>query len=416
MNLNPIFVFYIMNDNIIGKRLEIFIDSLHISQNEFAKSIGLSSGLISYITSGKTNFGVNKLTKIKEKYPDLNIEWLISGNGSMIKSKKEFDKNLVELLSSKGIEILDVDTKKKAADSYLYLPFKDLVTGEVKCYKVSTDDLAPFLFNGDYVIAEKDKNWKYSLYENRLCVIVTEENYIIGRTINIDAIISRGYLTIETNQNNYEINVDTIKSVWNVKSKITYNVNHNVLPAIIKNKSTELSKSDSKKDVANYLGNLFSISNNSKPVVLYFGIISEEIKLILLRDLKKFIVTEELNSKKSKSLFSKSADCLEVKQLPNLSDYMPSTFFSIQKTEAHYKIIMGKMLRKVISKKIKNNLSLKENLSLVQKAIYESDEMLPEDEVILALLKLISKNKENTQYEFVEYNEGFDLFFIKIQI
>lgn len=66
----------------VKERLKIFIKSIGKSVAEFEKSIFVSNG---YVNSISKSIGIDKLNMILEKYPNLNIEWLLTGKGEMIK-------------------------------------------------------------------------------------------------------------------------------------------------------------------------------------------------------------------------------------------------------------------------------------------------------------------------------------------
>ncbi len=53
-----------------------------MSITNFEKSIEASNG---YINSIKNNIGKDKMIKILELYPNLNLEWLLTGTGEMLK-------------------------------------------------------------------------------------------------------------------------------------------------------------------------------------------------------------------------------------------------------------------------------------------------------------------------------------------
>ena len=53
-----------------------------ISISEFEKSINVANGYINSISKG---IGTDKINNILEKYPNLSVEWLITGEGSMLK-------------------------------------------------------------------------------------------------------------------------------------------------------------------------------------------------------------------------------------------------------------------------------------------------------------------------------------------
>lgn len=65
------------------ERIREYLRYKQISQNVFSRSIGVSNA---YIPSIKRSIQPDKIAKIQEKYPDLNIEWLLTGKGEMLNS------------------------------------------------------------------------------------------------------------------------------------------------------------------------------------------------------------------------------------------------------------------------------------------------------------------------------------------
>ncbi len=66
-----------------GRRLESYIKSRNISQDELAIQCDLSRQTINNIVNGKTNATSEVLAKMASIYYDLNLNWLITGKGSM---------------------------------------------------------------------------------------------------------------------------------------------------------------------------------------------------------------------------------------------------------------------------------------------------------------------------------------------
>lgn len=64
-------------------RLKVFIKSQNIGQTKFEEIVGFSRG---YVSNIKVSIGADKLGQIKSKYPVLNIDWLITGEGDMLKN------------------------------------------------------------------------------------------------------------------------------------------------------------------------------------------------------------------------------------------------------------------------------------------------------------------------------------------
>lgn len=73
----------------INQRIKELIDSLDLNINSFSKEIGLTNNVtIHRIVNDGSNPSLYTLESILEKYPQLNSEWLIRGNGEMWKGEK----------------------------------------------------------------------------------------------------------------------------------------------------------------------------------------------------------------------------------------------------------------------------------------------------------------------------------------
>ncbi len=68
----------------IKDRLKEVRDYAKMGQTNFEKHTGISSG---YFNKVKSSVGSDTIIKIADKFPELNIEWLITGNGTMLKSE-----------------------------------------------------------------------------------------------------------------------------------------------------------------------------------------------------------------------------------------------------------------------------------------------------------------------------------------
>lgn len=74
----------LMEENSTVKtRLLDYLRSKRISQSEFTKSLGVSS---TYIGAMRKSIPASKLKKISELYPDLSRDWLLYGEGEMLKA------------------------------------------------------------------------------------------------------------------------------------------------------------------------------------------------------------------------------------------------------------------------------------------------------------------------------------------
>lgn len=69
--------------------LQELMDRLNVNAAQFAETVGVQRSSISHFLSGRNNPSLDVLRKILMAYPTINAEWLISGEGRMMKSESE---------------------------------------------------------------------------------------------------------------------------------------------------------------------------------------------------------------------------------------------------------------------------------------------------------------------------------------
>lgn len=69
-------------------RLVLFIESKRMCFREFEQIIGIGNGYIGKQLKRRGGIGSNIMLKIIIEYPELNINWLITGKQKMIKGNK----------------------------------------------------------------------------------------------------------------------------------------------------------------------------------------------------------------------------------------------------------------------------------------------------------------------------------------
>lgn len=72
------------NTTTVKKRLALFLKHLNIGQAKFAEIVGVSKGFANNVGD---SIRTDNLEKISKSYPELNIAWLLTGEGSMIKGE-----------------------------------------------------------------------------------------------------------------------------------------------------------------------------------------------------------------------------------------------------------------------------------------------------------------------------------------
>lgn len=146
----------------IKDRLLKFLSYLEVGQTKFEEKVGLSRGLVNNI---KGNISTGTLNKISAAHPELNVNWLLSGEGEMlndghgismtdISQKQESDVEYIPLLpvSAQGGTLNDFIVSVKGNDcEKIVSPIK----GADWAISVSGDSMAPEYPSGSQVLIKK---------------------------------------------------------------------------------------------------------------------------------------------------------------------------------------------------------------------------------------------------------------------
>lgn len=65
------------------ERIKIVMSSVKMSQKIFAEEIGISAGTLSSILSGHTKPTLQTVVLITNRFPSIDMKWLITGEGNM---------------------------------------------------------------------------------------------------------------------------------------------------------------------------------------------------------------------------------------------------------------------------------------------------------------------------------------------
>lgn len=75
----------------LNERISKILEESELTSSEFADEIDVQRSSISHVTSGRNKPSLEFITKIKARFPDLNWDWIINGEGEMrkIEDKKK---------------------------------------------------------------------------------------------------------------------------------------------------------------------------------------------------------------------------------------------------------------------------------------------------------------------------------------
>lgn len=126
----------------VKERINIFIEYKGIPIKKFEEKCGLSNG---YISSMRKSFGEEKLNNVLKEFPELNREWLLYGEGEMLKSSVSIengdgstqiigDGNHVGAHSTIDIALQEITAQRKLVEKA-----HELIQEQVRINKEQTD-------------------------------------------------------------------------------------------------------------------------------------------------------------------------------------------------------------------------------------------------------------------------------------
>jgi len=105
----------------ISERIVQFLDYLKVNRYKFSQQTGVSESVLLNLFKAKNKPSVEILEKILNKYPALNVNWLLTGTGKMLLYEDdEIPKPACEMCRQKDetIEVLKmlITTQNKTVD------------------------------------------------------------------------------------------------------------------------------------------------------------------------------------------------------------------------------------------------------------------------------------------------------------
>ena len=100
----------------VRERLKAYLKHNNISQSAFAEAIGASAG---YVNAIAKSIGPDKIPIIKTIFTDLNIDWLLTGEGSMLKNTDQPVSQGGEDATLSEADLNNSNTMKKYLDQVL---------------------------------------------------------------------------------------------------------------------------------------------------------------------------------------------------------------------------------------------------------------------------------------------------------
>lgn len=177
------------------ERLKLYLSTIGISEGNFEKEASLSTGFVSKVGD---SIRKKSLEKILLKFPDLNTSWLLTGEGSMLKSdtysnkdemkamKPESDDGIMYVrllpLHAHGGSLSDFTVSVKDSDCEKVL---SPVKGADFAIQVQGDSMAPEYPSGSVILIKKINESAFIEW-GKVYVLDTENGSVVKKVVPSD--------------------------------------------------------------------------------------------------------------------------------------------------------------------------------------------------------------------------------------
>ncbi|NPD82228.1 helix-turn-helix transcriptional regulator [Prevotella sp. PINT] len=172
----------------VKDRIKTFCKAEKTTVSAFEASIGVANG---YVNAISKSIGIDKVQTILEKFPNLNLEWLLVGKGNMYKEGTLQDTLPIAIHTEKpneGIPLIPISAMAGAFQGELSVLEYECERYIVPSFKgadflipVTGDSMIPTFQSGDIVACRKVDMSKLFFQWNKSYVLDTNQGPIIKR-------------------------------------------------------------------------------------------------------------------------------------------------------------------------------------------------------------------------------------------
>ncbi len=109
----------------IAKRLKQIISHTGITSAEFSENLKVQKSSISHLLSGRNKPSFDFISKLNEKYPEINLRWFITGKGNMLQAEIRQESKEKPMLPPENVlqkihEVTNVNRSNVESIIYIY--------------------------------------------------------------------------------------------------------------------------------------------------------------------------------------------------------------------------------------------------------------------------------------------------------
>lgn len=157
------------------------------NQQDFTERIGANKTTISLILNGKSKIPNNMFAKIEAAFPDINKDWLLTGEGEMLNeetAQHPQSETIIPLLPVEAMAgSLSEWSESVGINNCIMIPSP--IPSADYAMQVSGDSMEPELHNGSYIYIKKI-NSRLFIPWGAILVVDTENGVVVKRVYPVD--------------------------------------------------------------------------------------------------------------------------------------------------------------------------------------------------------------------------------------
>lgn len=214
-----------MEDTVL-QRIRNVIDYHNLSDRKFAEVIGLPQTTISSLFKRGNEPNISIVRSILNAFEDIDINWLITGQGEMLKSYLPQTQNmpanyrLVPLLNLDAVGGMESSNLETYDSQYVeeYVPFEEAKEGDVSLY-VSGESMIPTCPPGCKILIRKVVDWReYFGFGNMFVLLLNDGRRILKEVVRSEE-DPKAFVLCRSHNPKFspeELPKSMIKEVWKV--------------------------------------------------------------------------------------------------------------------------------------------------------------------------------------------------------
>ena len=214
-----------MAESAIAERLRRFIDHSEMKVSDFANAIGISQGSLSTVLTRGQNISSSYLELIINTFPKLNIDWLITGNGSMIKESASSISINHKMKGSPYYNVdfiggFDIMLNDQTVNPDYYIDFEPYNKPGVVWCNITGHSMEPSITHGDIIAMQEVKTWNEFILLDEVYGLVTDEFRTVKRISQSEKDGYYKLVPVNRNYNSQDIPVSIIRKVFKVLGSV----------------------------------------------------------------------------------------------------------------------------------------------------------------------------------------------------